>query len=82
MTIKTKKVKQYNSTYKYVIMIDEDVVCLCRGQKQCLDCIRYLMNGGPKLKDGKIMKELDKYRTPENIGSPHTTSIERDEAEG
>ena len=62
MKIATVKIKQYSSTFKYVVLVDGIPVCIARGIKSCNDCISYLMNGEPKLKDGKIMKILDKVR--------------------
>lgn len=60
MNISTVKVKQYNSTYKHILMVEGIPVCIVRGNKSLNDCISYLMNGEPLLKDGKIMKLLDK----------------------
>lgn len=62
MKISTLKVKEYNSTNKYVLMVEGIPVCIVRGNKSLNDCISYLMNGEPSLKDGKIMKLLDKLR--------------------
>lgn len=62
MNINTLKVKEYNSTNKYVLMVEGIPVCIVRGNKSLNDCISYLMNGEPSLKDGKIMKLLDKLR--------------------
>ena len=62
MNISTAKVKQFSSTYKHVLMVDGKPVCIVRGDKCLNDCINYLMNGQPSLKDGRIMKLLDKVR--------------------
>ena len=62
MTISTAKVKQYGSTYKHILIVDGNPVCLVRGDKSLNDCISYLMNGEPSLKDGKIQKLLDRVK--------------------
>lgn len=62
MNISTTKVKQYGSTYKNILMVDSVPVCIVRGSKSLNDCISYLMNGEPILKDGAIMKLLDKLK--------------------
>lgn len=68
MNISTVKVKQYSSTYKHVLMVEEIPVCIVRGTKTLNDCINYLMNGEPSLKDGRIMKLLDELREIEKEG--------------
>ena len=62
MNISTVKVKEYNSTNKHVLMVEGIPVCIVRGNKSLNDCISYLINGDPLLKDGKIMKLLDKVK--------------------
>ena len=62
MNISTVKVKEYNSTYKHILMVDGIPVCIVRGTKNLTDCINYLMNGEPSLKDGKVMKLLEKVK--------------------
>ena len=62
MNISTVKVKQYSSKYKYVLLVDNIPVCITRGINSLNDCISYLMNGEPKLKDGTIMRILEAYR--------------------
>jgi len=62
MNISTIKIKQYSSTYKHLLMVDSVPVCIVRGNKSLNDCISYLMSGTPSLKDGKIMKLLDKLK--------------------
>lgn len=62
MTISSVKVKEYNSTNKHILMVDGKPVCITRGNKSLNDCISYLMNGEPDLKDGRIKKILDKVK--------------------
>lgn len=62
MTISSVKVKEYNSTNKHILMVDGNPVCIVRGNKSLNDCISYLMNGEPDLKDGRIKKILDKAK--------------------
>ena len=62
MDISTVKVKQYGSKHKYILLVEGIPVCITRGINSLNDCISYLMIGEPKLKDGRIMKILDKVR--------------------
>lgn len=62
MEISTVRVKQYNSTYKHILIVNGTPVCMARSHITINDCIGYLMNGTPILSDGKIMKILDKVR--------------------
>lgn len=62
MNISTIKVKEYNSTKKYILMVESIPVCIIKGNKNLADCISYLMNGEPSLKDGRIAKLLDKVK--------------------
>ena len=62
MEISVAKVKQYNSTYKFVLVVNGNPVCATRSPKTMGDCVAYLMNRTPLLSDGKIMKILDKVR--------------------
>ncbi|GFI24192.1 hypothetical protein IMSAGC011_02988 [Lachnospiraceae bacterium] len=56
------KVKQYNSTYKNVLMVDGASICIVAGDKKVSECIQYLSGYNTKINDGKIKKILDKYR--------------------
>lgn len=62
MNISVVKVKQYSSSYKNILMVDGVPVCIVRGTKSLNDCISYLMNCNPSLKDGKVMKLFDKLK--------------------
>jgi hypothetical protein len=62
MNISTVKVKEYNSTNKHILIVEGNPVCIVRGNKSLNDCISYLMNREPSLKDGRIKKILDKVR--------------------
>lgn len=59
MNIETHKVKQYNSTYKYVLIVDGKPVLITRGKNRMCRCIAYLTDKSVELKDGKIKKILD-----------------------
>lgn len=63
MEIKVVKVKQYNSTYKHIIMVDRIPVCITESDKRASECIQYLNGYNADINDGKIRKILDKYRT-------------------
>lgn len=64
MKIKIVKVKQYNSTYKHIVMVDDIPVCITEGGKRASECIQYLNGYNADINDGKIKKVLDKYRMP------------------
>ena len=62
MNISTVKIKEYNSTYKHILLVNGKPICIVRGNKSLADCTSYLMNGEPSLKDGKIKRLLDKVK--------------------
>lgn len=62
MNIKTYKIKQYNSTYKHILVVDGEPVCAAQGGKQISKCIQYLSGYNVNISDGRIKKILDKYR--------------------
>lgn len=62
MDIKTIKVKQYNSTYKYILMIDGEPACIADGSARINECMQYVYGCNADINDGKIRKILDKYR--------------------
>lgn len=63
MKIEEIKVKQYNSTYKHIVMVDGIPVCITKSGKRASECIQYLSGYNADINDGKIRKILDKYRT-------------------
>ena len=62
MKITQTRVKQYNSTYKTVISVDEVPVCITRSNKRESDIISYLSGYEVEINDGKLKKQLDKIR--------------------
>lgn len=62
MDIKTFKVKQYNSTYKHVLLIDGIPVCVTESGNRMSECIRYVNGYDADINDGSVRKALDKYR--------------------
>lgn len=62
MEIRVVKVKQYNSTYKHILMIDGVPVCITQSEKRISECIQYLNGYNSDINDGKIKKILDSYR--------------------
>ena len=62
MDITVVKVKQYNSTYKRILMVDGSPVCIVASDKRASECIQYLNGYNTNINDGKIKKVLDKYR--------------------
>ena len=62
MNISSVKLKEYNSTNKHILMVNRTPVCIVKGNKSLNDCISYLMNGEPPLKDGRIQKIFDRLK--------------------
>lgn len=63
MKIITKRVKQYNSTPKTVIMVDGDPICIVAGCGRTVsNILAYLDGYDVEINDGKIQKILDLYR--------------------
>lgn len=61
MKVTTKRVKQYNSTYKTVIMVDGDPICIVSGcGKTVSNIISYLNGYDVPIMDGAVKRELDK----------------------
>lgn len=61
MNITTKRVKQYNSTTKTVIMVDNEPICIVQGcGKTVSNIIAYLNGYDVPIADGAIKKALDK----------------------
>lgn len=62
MKIKVEKVKQYNSTYKNVLIVDGTPICIVAGDRKTSECIQYLSGYSANINDGKVKKILDGYR--------------------
>ena len=60
MNIQTYKVKQYNSTTKTVVCIDDKPVCIVKGQKTLSNILAYMQGYDVEIKDGKVKKNIDK----------------------
>lgn len=60
MNIDVYKVKQFSSTYKNIIVVDGKPICIVKGDKTTSDVIAYIQGYSQELKDGKIMKIIDK----------------------
>ncbi len=65
--ITTKRIKQYNSTNKTVIMVDGEPICIVDGVGKTVSNIMAYLNGydGP-IADGKIRRILDKVKEDVN----------------
>jgi len=59
LKIETFKVKQYNSTYKHILVVDGKPVLITKGGNRMAKCIEYLTNKDVDISDGKIKKVLD-----------------------
>ena len=62
MEIKTKKLKQYNSTFKYLLLVDNEPICLFKSQNQITEALQYLYGCPAKISDGTIRKLLEKIK--------------------
>lgn len=63
MNITTYRVKQYNSTYKTVVCVDDKPVCIVSGTGKTLsNVIAYLNGYDAPIADGKIKIALDNRR--------------------
>jgi len=60
MKIETYRVKQYNSTFKHVLMIDGKPILITKSPNRLSQCIAYLADKRVEIKDGTIKKLLDK----------------------
>ena len=63
MNITTHRIKQYNSTYKTVVCVDDKPICIVAGVGKTLsNVIAYLNGYDVDIPDGKIKKILDMCR--------------------
>lgn len=62
MKIEVVKLKEYNSTYKRVLIVDYVPVALFKSDNKVSDAISYLQGYDVKISDGKIKKILDEIR--------------------
>lgn len=63
MEITTKRIKQYNSTNKTIIMVNKEPICIVDGVgKTVSNIIAYLNGYDVPIADGKIKKILDSVR--------------------
>ena len=62
MNIKVLRAKQYNSTYKYILLINGEAVVIAKSETTVNKCIAYLSDNSVELSDGKVKKQLDKYK--------------------
>lgn len=56
------KVKQYNSTYKYIVLHNSAPVCITQSHKRASMIITYLQGYEVPIGDRKIKKKLDQVR--------------------
>lgn len=56
MLIETKRVKNYCSTYKTIILIDKEPFCVCNSNRSAHEVIKRLLGAEIELKDKKIEK--------------------------
>lgn len=63
MNIITKKLKQYNGTFKHLLIIDGNPLLITDSQQRMSECIQYVNGYDACINDGKIKRILNKYRT-------------------
>lgn len=56
------KVKQYNSTYKYIVLHNSAPVCITQSHKRASMIIAYLQGYEVPIGDRKIKKKLEQIR--------------------
>ena len=59
MKIETFKVKQYNSTYKHILMVDGKPILITKSLNRLSKCVSYLSDKRIEIKDGTVKKILD-----------------------
>lgn len=59
LQVTTKKLKQYNSTYKHLLMVNNEPVCIVAGNEQASRCMQYLNGYNADIHDGKLRQILD-----------------------
>lgn len=59
MKIETFKVKQYNSTYKHILVVDGKPILITQSANRLSQCIAYLSDKRIAINDGTIRKILD-----------------------
>jgi hypothetical protein len=64
MRVRTEKVKQYNSTRKVLLFVDDKCLCILLSEAMASECIQYLYGYDADINDNKIKKILDQYRLP------------------
>ena len=62
MTFTSKRVKQYNSTRKSILMIDNEPVAIFDSDKRLSQAIAYVQGYVHELKDKKVEHDLLPYR--------------------
>lgn len=62
MKVTRTRVKQYNSTYKTVISVDDEPVAITRSEQRAADIEAYLNGYDIVISDGKLKNTLDYYR--------------------
>ncbi|WP_041555030.1 hypothetical protein [Carnobacterium maltaromaticum] len=62
MKLTVHRVKQYNSTYKHVISLNGQPICISKSGKRASDIIAYLQGYDIVINDGKLQKQLNKIK--------------------
>lgn len=59
MKVEMFRVKQYNSTYKTVVSVNGQPVCITKSRKRASEIMSYLYGYDVKISDGALKKRLD-----------------------
>ena len=81
MIVTTKRVKQYNSTTKTVVMIDGEPLCIVQGcGKTVSNILAYLHGYDVEISDGRIKNLLEKVRVKNGLQTNGTKKHSRNDA--
>lgn len=81
MIVTTKRVKQYNSTTKTVVMIDGEPLCIVQGCGRTVsNILAYLEGYDVEISDGKIKNLLNKVREKNGLQTNGTKRHSRNDA--
>lgn len=64
MDVKIMKLKQYNSTWKHLLVINGEPLCIFDSQNRANEALQYLNGYDADINDGHVKKVLNKYRLP------------------
>ena len=63
MKLTVHRVKQYNSTFKHVVSLNGQPLCIAKSGRRDSDIIAYLQGYNVVINDGKMLKQLNKIKS-------------------